>query len=359
VTEPLVPVRWRGDAVAIVDQRALPHREVVLECRTVNDVAEAIRTLAVRGAPIIGVAAAYAMALGAATSRSRELRELLAELETAAATLVATRPTAVNLAWAVERLRRVADAECCRVGATFARVLEAMVAEAVAVEREDREACEAMGRHGLALVPDGANVLTHCNTGMLCTAGIGTALGVIWTAHLAGKRIHVWVDETRPLWQGARITAWELGRLGVSRTLIVDGAAASLMAAGKVDLVITGADRISADGAAANKIGTYGLAVLAAHHGVPFVIAAPASTIDLTTPTGADVRIEERDAAEVTTPLGTAVAEADTPVANPAFDVTPASLIHAIVTERGVVMHPTADSLRAHVGGAAGTGPLA
>jgi methylthioribose-1-phosphate isomerase len=233
-----------------------------------------------------------------------------------------------------------------------------MVAEAVLIEREDRDACDAMGAHGLALVPDGANVLTHCNTGMLCAAGIGTALGVVWTAHRAGKGVHVWVDETRPLWQGARLTAWELGRLGVPRTLIADGAAASLMAAGRVDLVITGADRIAADGAAANKIGTYGLAVLAHHHGVPFVIVAPTSTVDLATPTGADIAIEERDPAEVTAPFGTAIAEEGTPAANPAFDVTPASLIAAIVTERGIVARPDTERLRAHMGGP-GAAPLA
>lgn len=358
MTRPIVPVEWRGDAVAILDQRALPHREIVLECRTVDDVAEAIRTLAVRGAPIIGVAAGYAMALVAATSTARGVRDLLRELDEAAAQLVATRPTAVNLAWAVERMRRVADAECCRVGSTHARVHEAMVAEAVAIEREDRDACDAMGAHGVALVPDGANVLTHCNTGMLCAAGIGTALGVVWTAHREGKKVHVWVDETRPLWQGARLTAWELGRMGVPRTLIADGAAASLMAAGRVDLVITGADRIAADGSAANKIGTYGLAVLAHHHGLPFVIVAPTSTIDLTTPTGADIRIEERDPAEVTTPFGAPVAEVSTPVANPAFDVTPPSLITAIVTERGMISPPTERGLRAQLD-ASGSGPLA
>lgn len=359
MTRPIVPVEWRGDAVAILDQRALPHREVVLECRTVDEVADAIRTLAVRGAPIIGVTAAYAIALVAATSPARGVRDLLRELDEAAATLVATRPTAVNLAWAVERMRRVADAECCRVGSTRARVHEVMVAEAVSIEREDREACDAIGAHGLALVPDGANVLTHCNTGMLCAAGIGTALGVIWTAHRAGRGVHVWVDETRPLWQGARLTAWELGRLGVPRTLIADGAAGSLMAAGRVDLVITGADRIAADGSAANKIGTYGLAVLAAHHGIPFVIAAPTSTIDPATPSGDDIRIEERDPSEVTTPFGTRVAEDGTPAANPAFDVTPPGLIHAIVTERGVIGRPDAAGLRAHLSRAPTPAPLA
>lgn len=356
---PIAPVVWRGDAIAILDQRALPHRETVLECRTLEDVAEAIRTLAVRGAPIIGVTAAYAMALVAATSSARGVRDLLRELDEAAARLVATRPTAVNLGWAVERMRRVADAEGRGNGSTHARVHQAMVAEAVAIEREDREACDAMGAHGLALIPDGGNVLTHCNTGPLCTAGIGTALGVIWSAHLAGRRVHVWVDETRPLWQGARLTAWELGRLGVRRTLIADGAAASLMAAGKVDLVITGADRIAADASVANKIGTYGLAVLAAHHGVPFAIAAPISTIDLATATGADIVIEERDPSEITAPFGIQVAEGGTPAANPAFDVTPPELIGAIVTERGVVERPTEAALRAHLAAVPGDRSLA
>jgi methylthioribose-1-phosphate isomerase len=349
VTEAIVPVGWRGDAVAILDQRGLPHREDVLDCRTVDDVAEAIRTLAVRGAPIIGVAAAYAMALVAATSRARGTRAMLRELDDAAALLGSTRPTAVNLAWAVERMRAVANEECCRAGATRGRLHEAMVAEAVRIEREDREACDAMGRHGLELVPAGADILTHCNTGMLCTAGIGTAQGVIWTAHREGRSVHVWVDETRPLWQGARLTAWELGRLGVPRTLISDAAAASLMAAGRVDLVITGADRIAADGSVANKIGTYGLAVLAAHHGVPFVVAAPTSTVDLGTASGPDIRIEERDPSEVIAPLGIPVAQEGTPAANPAFDVTPPGLIHAIVTERGVVRAPTEAKLRAHL----------
>jgi len=346
VTGPgIVPVEWRGDAVAILDQRLLPHREEVLECRTVGEVAEAIRSLAVRGAPIIGVAAAYGMALAAAVSTQGRPRRLLAELEEAARTLKAARPTAVNLGWAVDRMMRVATGQCCSVGSTVQRVHEAMVAEALAIEAEDREACAAMGAHGLALVPEGANVLTHCNTGMLCTAGIGTALGVIVTAHRAGRRVHVWVDETRPVLQGARLTAWELGRLEIPRTLIVDGAAGSLMARGLVDLVIVGADRIAANGDVANKIGTYGLAVLARHHGVPFYVAAPTSTVDPSTPTGAAIPIEERDPAEVLAPLGVPVAEPGTPAANPAFDVTPAELITAIVTEAGVVRPPYRETL--------------
>ncbi|GBC87001.1 Methylthioribose-1-phosphate isomerase [bacterium HR12] len=341
----IVPVEWRGDAVAILGQRLLPHREEVLECRTVAEVAEAIRSLAVRGAPIIGVTAAYGMALAATLSTQTRPRRLLAELEEAARTLKAARPTAVNLAWAVDRMMRVATGQCCSVGSTVQRVHEAMVAEALRIEAEDREACAAIGAHGLELVPEGARVLTHCNTGMLCTAGIGTALGVIVAAHRAGRGVHVWVDETRPVLQGARLTAWELGRLGIPRTLVVDAAAGSLMARGLVDLVIVGADRIAANGDVANKIGTYPLAVLARHHGVPFYVAAPTSTVDLGTGSGAGIPIEERDPAEVLAPGGVPVAEPDTPVANPAFDVTPAELVSAIVTERGVVRPPYARTL--------------
>jgi methylthioribose-1-phosphate isomerase len=250
----------------------------------------------------------------------------------------------------VRRVLRAADRAAAVPGASREGIADAVLVEARAIEEEDRAACDAIGRHGLALVPSGARILTHCNTGMLCTAGIGTALGVVIAAHREGRGVHVWVDETRPLWQGARLTAWELGRLQIPRTLLADGAAASLMAGGKVDLVITGADRIAADGSAANKIGTYGLAVLARHHGIPFVIAAPTSTVDLATPTGADIRIEDRDPAEVTTPYGLPVAEPDTPTANPAFDVTPPGLISALVTERGVVREPDAARLRAHLG---------
>ena len=342
----IVPVEWCGDAVAILDQRALPHREVVLECRTVEDVVEAIRSLAVRGAPIIGVAAAYGMALAATVSTEGRTRSLLAELEDAADALKVARPTAVNLAWAVDRMMAVATRQCCQVGSTLQRVHEEMVAEALRIEAEDREACSAIGAFGQDLVPEGADVLTHCNTGMLCTAGIGTALGVVIAAHRAGKRPHVWVDETRPVLQGARLTAWELGKLGIDRTLIADVAAGSLMARGEVDLAIVGADRIAANGDVANKVGTYPLAVLARRHDVPFYVVAPVSTIDPSTPTGADIPIEERDPAEVTSPMGFDLAEPGTPAANPAFDVTPAELVTAIVTDRGVLRPPYGPALR-------------
>jgi methylthioribose-1-phosphate isomerase len=348
------PVEWRGDSVAVLDQRALPHRIEYLECRTVEEVARAIRTLAVRGAPVLGITAAYGIALAAAASTARGTNALFRELNRAGDTLKATRPTAVNIRWAADRMLEVARGECCSVRGTSQRVHEAMVAEALRIEAEDRDACAAMGRAGAELVPDPANVLTHCNTGSLCTAGIGTAQGVIVAAHRSGKRVHVWVDETRPVWQGARLTAWELQRLGVPMTLVADGAAGSLMAAGKVDLVVVGADRIAANGDVANKLGTYPLAVLARYHGVPFYVAAPVSTIDPGTATGAGIVIEERDPAEVVAPMGLQVAAPGTPAANPAFDVTPAEMVTAIVTERGVVRPPYQESLSGIGGGRGG-----
>jgi len=282
-----------------------------------------------------------AFGAGAAGEPAREAAEK------AAALLVSTRPTAVNMRWAADRVLAAAD----RVEGDDERYARSLLAEARRIEQEDAEACSAMGRFGAELIPPGAKVLTHCNTGMLCTAGIGTALGVIWCASIAGRIERVWVDETRPLLQGARLTAWELLALGVPQTVIPDSAAASLIAAGEVDLVITGADRVAANGDAANKIGTYGLAVLSGHHDVPFIVAAPTSTVDLATPTGADIRIEERDPAEVTEPFGRRVAPEDVPAANPAFDVTPAELVTALVTELGIVERPSSSALAEHIAG--------
>lgn len=350
---PIVPIAWKDGAIEILDQRRLPFDEVVIVCRTVDEVCDAIRELAIRGAPVLGITAAYALALAAGVSAERDPTRVLGELENAGAQLVATRPTAVNIRWAVDRVMAAARDEVER-GADADRLAQRMLAEAETIRDEDERACEAIGESGAEFVSDGANILTHCNTGMLCTGGIGTAQGVIHAAHRAGKRVHVWVDETRPVWQGARLTAWELGRLGIPRTLIPDGAAGTLMAAGRVDLVITGADRIAADGSAANKVGTYPLAVLASHHGVPFVVAAPVSTIDLGTATGGDIRIEERDPAEVTAPLGRPVATPDTPALNLAFDVTPPDLVEAIVTEQGVLRKPYPLSLQRAVEGARG-----
>ena len=303
-------VRLEDDAVVVLDQRRLPDAEVDLRCATAAEVAEAIRTLAVRGAPAIGIAAAYGLALAAA--RGEDLVE-------AHAVLLSSRPTAVNLRWALDAMREDPSRE-----------------RAERIHADEVERCRAMGAHGLELFPEGARVLTHCNAGGLATGGYGTALGAVRAAFEAGRVEHVWVDETRPLLQGARLTAWELDALGIPHAVIPDGAAASFMARGEVDLVVTGADRIAANGDTANKIGTYSLAVLAAHHDLPLVVVAPTSTLDPATASGADIPIEERDPAEVT---------ARFPARNPAFDMTPAALVSAIVTERGVHRPPYTESL--------------
>ena len=292
------PFRFEEGALLVLDQRALPAEERWIRCETVEQVADCIRTLAVRGAPAIGIAAAYAMALA-------DDRQAAAEL------LRSTRPTAVNLAWALERCRDAEDP------------LEA----ARRLHQEQRDADRKLAELGVELFGEGTRALTHCNTGALATGGIGTACGVLRVAWEQGRLAEVWVDETRPLLQGARLTAWELETAGIPHAVIVDSAAASLMAAGEVDCVVTGADRIAANGDTANKIGTYSLAVLASHHELPFYVVAPTSTIDLDTPTGADIPIEERSGAELTTRFA---------ARNPAFDVTPAALITAIVTEHGV-----------------------
>ena len=322
-------LQWRGDALRIVDQRALPDALLYLDCRDVADVAGAIRTLAVRGAPAIGIAAAYGVVLGALADRNAVSRHI--------ETLAATRPTAVNLFWALERMRGVAARSA---GEAREAYLAALLAEARAIHAEDVENNRRMGRFGQELLPREAAVLTHCNAGALATGGYGTALGVLRAAREAGKRIRVYADETRPLLQGARLTAWELAEDGFDVTLICDGMAGALMASGRVDAVIVGADRIAANGDAANKIGTYALAVLAAHHGIPFYVAAPRSTFDAAIASGADIPIEERDGGEIRRlPGGQSVPER-IPVWNPAFDVTPAALIAAIVTEDGVHRAP-------------------
>jgi methylthioribose-1-phosphate isomerase len=310
---PLQPdriVRLERDAVVLLDQRRLPYEEVELRCGTSAEMADAIRTLAVRGAPAIGVAAAYAVALAAETGDDVEL---------ACETLAAARPTAVNLRWALERMRD---------DPTRARANE--------IHCQEVERCMQMGAHATELFDRGSRVLTHCNTGALATGGYGTALGAIRSAWARGLVERVWVDETRPLLQGSRLTAWELEQLGIPHSVITDSAAGSLMAAGDVECVVVGADRIAANGDTANKIGTYPLAVMARHHGIPLVVVAPTSTLDRATETGAGIPIEERDGAEVTSRF---------PARNPAFDVTPASLISAIVTERGVHREPYEETL--------------
>jgi len=333
----IAPVRWETDRLILVDQTVLPEREIERDYRSWQEVGAAIRTLVVRGAPAIGVAAAFGAVLAARASHAATFDGLLADLETAIKGLAATRPTAVNLFWALDRMRQAAVASrALPLDAMRARLL----AEAQAIRDEDIAANRAMGAHGAALVPPNARILTHCNAGALATAGYGTALGVVRAAHAQGKVALVWVDETRPVMQGSRLTAWECVREGIPHRLIADVAAASVMARGEVDLVVTGADRIAANGDTANKIGTYSLAVLAAHHRVPFYIAAPFSTIDPSIPSGAQIPIEERDASEVRRVGGQQTAPSATPVFNPAFDVTPAGLIAAIVTERGVVRPP-------------------
>jgi methylthioribose-1-phosphate isomerase len=334
---PITPIRWWSDRLVLLDQSRLPTEETERECTRWDEVADAIRTLVVRGAPAIGVAAAFGVVLAARASRATSFDDVLSDLEPAIKGLAATRPTAVNLFWALDRMRRTALAA---KGEPLDRLRACLLDEAQRILDEDVAANRAMGDHGAALVPEQARILTHCNAGALATAGYGTALGVVRSAHRQGKVTLVWVDETRPVMQGSRLTAWECVREGIPHRLIADVAAASVMARGEVDLVVTGADRIAANGDTANKIGTYSLAVLARHHGLPFYVAAPFSTIDPSLPSGASIPIEERDGAEVRRLGDRPTAPEASPVFNPAFDVTPASLISAIVTERGVFRAP-------------------
>jgi methylthioribose-1-phosphate isomerase len=337
LTTTITPVRWEHDRLVLLDQRRLPAQELERVYGRWEDVADAIRTLAVRGAPAIGVAAAFGVVLAARSSGATTYDALRADLEAAVKGLAGTRPTAVNLFWALDRMRRTAES---LRGRPLDEVRRRLLSEAQAILDEDLAANHALGEHGATLVPPKARILTHCNAGALATAGYGTALGIVRSAHAQGKVALLWVDETRPVMQGSRLTAWECVRDGIPHRLIADVVAASLMGRGQVDLVVTGADRIAANGDTANKIGTYGLAVLARHHGVPFYIAAPFSTIDPALPSGVQIPIEERDAAEVRHVAGHATAPETSPVFNPAFDVTPAELISAIVTERGVFRPP-------------------
>jgi len=327
-------LRWNpaSRTLRILDQRLLPGEEVERELVTIEAVDDAIRTLAVRGAPAIGVAAA----LGLVASFAHQGDVTRGAVVAATERLARARPTAVNLPWAMARMRRVAEAS----DVTGAALMDALAVEAEQILAEDEAMCAAIGAHGESLVFDGARVLTHCNAGALATAGIGTALAPVYVAVAAGRRVSVIADETRPLLQGSRITAWELGRAGVPVTVCTDGMAASLMRAGRVDLVLVGADRIAANGDAANKVGTYGLAVAARHHAIPFYVAAPTSTIDAATPDGSSIPIEERDGDEVRRLGDRQLAPVGVAVHNPAFDVTPAALITAIVTDRGIHRPP-------------------
>lgn len=335
-------VQWNDGAIELIDQTRLPDALETVVCKKWEDVADAIVTMKVRGAPAIGVVAAMGIALAARQSEAADSAGLLEDLRRVGKALKETRPTAVNLMWAVDRMLEAAESRAHLDKLELARYLE-LTAQVIA--REDVEINQAIGRHGAALIPDGANILTHCSTGALATVDWGTAVGVIRSAHESGKRIHVWVDETRPRLQGARLNAWELQQLGIPFTLITDNMAAHFMQQGVVDVVIVGADRIAANGDTANKIGTYGLAVLAEAHGIPFYVAAPLSTIDPEIPTGEQIPIEERDPSEVTHVNGVQVAPSGVKVANPSFDVTPNRLIKGIITERGILKPPFTRSI--------------
>ena len=341
----LPTIDWEDGEVLMVDQRKLPSREVYVRCRTAKDVAKAIRTMVIRGAPAIGVAAAMGLALQMQQSGATGTTQLATEFYRACDLLAATRPTAVNLFWAIERMKRV-FAEALRAGQSTTELKATVSAESTRVHDEDVANCRALGLHGAAVVPTEARVLTHCNAGALATGGYGSALGVVRAAVEAGKRVSVYADETRPFFQGARLTAWELVREGIDTTVIADGMAGSLMRAGRVDLVVVGADRIAANGDVANKIGTYTVAVLAREHEVPFYVAAPVSTIDLSTSDGTGIPIEERDEKEITHLGSTRLTAAGAAVWNPAFDVTPASFVAGIITERGICRAPFAESLK-------------
>lgn len=331
----MVPtVEWKDGAVRLLDQSRLPEVVEFLDCRDYQMVADAIRTLKVRGAPAIGVTAAMGVALGAQAIHATDYSSFAQAVLKICDELAATRPTAVNLFWAIERMRQKLESSRAQPVST---IKQALIDESQAILEEDIALCKAMGRHGAELIGDGQTVLTHCNAGSLATAGYGTALGVIRAAWEQGKRINVIADETRPVLQGARLTAWELMQDQIPVTLITDNMAGSLMKQGKIHLCVVGADRIAANGDVANKIGTYSVAVLAKAHNIPFYVAAPYSTIDLKTKSGEDIPIEERNPLEVTTIYGShPVAPKDVAVYNPAFDVTPAELITGIITERGV-----------------------
>ncbi len=335
-------VAWTDEGVVMLDQRRLPEQEIYLTLRTAEEVAGAIRDMVIRGAPAIGVAAAMGIALGFVRAGDCGPEERSARLESLARLLASTRPTAVNLTWAIGRMRLAFEAHR---GEAFPALTAALRQEALLVMEEDVRGNRAMGRLGAELLPETCRVLTHCNAGALATAGYGTALGVVRAAVESGKKIAVFADETRPFLQGARLTAWELHRDGIPVTVLTDGMAGHLFQRQEIDVCLVGADRIAANGDVANKIGTYQVAVLAREHRVPFYVAAPTSTIDLSLPTGAEIPIEQRGAAEVTSFAGQRIVPEGVPVLHPAFDVTPSRLVSAIITERGVARPPYETSL--------------
>jgi methylthioribose-1-phosphate isomerase len=341
----LPSIEWQDGVVVMVDQRKLPAQEVYVRCSTAAEVARAIRSMVIRGAPAIGGAAAMGLAIGARRSKARGTHQLAAEFSKLCDLMAATRPTAVNLFWAIDRMKRTFSAGL-QAGESAGELSDRLDAEARRIHDEDVSCCRALGAHGAEVVPDEARVLTHCNAGALATAGYGSALGVIRAAVERGKRVAVFADETRPFLQGARLTAWELVRDSIPTTVITESLAGPLMRAGQIDLVVVGADRIAANGDVANKIGTYTLAVLARAHGVPFYVAAPMSTVDLSTPDGAHIPIEERSEREITHFGSARVIPEGAGVRNPAFDVTPHGYVSGIITERGVLRPPYDRSLR-------------
>src|SRR5499425_475953 len=342
----LPTIAREDDVVVMIDQRKLPAQEVYVRCRSAAEVARAIKTMVIRGAPAIGVAAAMGIALGIRMSKATGTQKFAAEFYKICELMAGTRPTAVNLFWAIDRMKR-AFAKAVAAGESVDQIKDRLDREAQLIHDEDVASCRAMGAFGAEVVPADAKILTHCNAGALATAGYGTALGVIRGAVEQGKAVRVFADETRPFLQGARLTAWELVRDGINTTVITDNMAGALMRQGKVNFVVVGADRIAANGDTANKIGTYSVAVLAREHQIPFYVAAPLSTIDLATPDGGHIPIEERSAKEVTHVGGAQMAPDGAQVWNPAFDVTPHHLIAGIITERGIFRPPFTESLKA------------
>lgn len=336
-------LEWTPEGVRFIDQTRLPTEEVYVTCHTYQEVGKAIREMVVRGAPALGVAAAMGVALGIEQSSAEDVQALRADFEQIARTIADTRPTAVNLFWGIRRMREKFDSVA---GQGVKKIKTALVKEAQQMHVEDIAANRAMGRFGATLMPDSGGVLTHCNAGALATCGYGTALGVIRAAVESGKKIQVFADETRPFLQGARLTAWELIKDGIQTTVIADNMAGSMMKQGRIQAVVVGADRIAANGDVANKIGTYSVAVLAKEHGIPFFVAAPWSTVDMNTPTGDQIPIEQRSPREITHHGGKQMAPDGALVENPAFDVTPASYVSAIVTERGIARAPYWESLK-------------
>ena len=342
----LPTIEWKDDAVVMIDQRKLPSAEVYVSCRTATEVAKAIKTMVIRGAPAIGVAAAMGIALGMRRSTATGTKQFTTEFQKTCDLMAATRPTAVNLFWAIERMKHV-FAEAAQGGCSVDEIKQRLEREARRIHDDDVQSCRTMGAHGATLVPQDARILTHCNAGALATAGYGTALGVIRAAAEQGKKVAVLADETRPFLQGARLTAWELVKDGIDTTVITDNMAGAMMRLGNVDLVVVGADRIAANGDVANKIGTYGVAVLAKEHGIPFYVAAPMSTVDLATSDGSKIPIEERNDKEVTHVGSSRLTPEGARIRNPAFDVTPSKYVTAIITERGIARPPYQESLAA------------